>query len=100
MTTRSNDSHKGTRNVLVDLGFDDAEELSAKAVLAEKFNELIKKRGLNQSEAANITGMTQPEVSEVCRHRLQRISLERLMQALASVDQRVETSFVPRVVRA
>jgi predicted XRE-type DNA-binding protein len=63
MTMRSNDSHKGTDNVLVDLGFDDAEELSAKAVLAEKLNELIKKRGLRQTEVANITGMTQPKVS-------------------------------------
>jgi predicted XRE-type DNA-binding protein len=81
MTMRSNDSHRGTDNVLVDLGFDDAEELSAKAVLAEKLNKLIKKRGLNQSEAANITGMTKPNVSEVRRHKLQSISLERLMQA-------------------
>lgn len=84
------DSPQGTDNVLVDLGFDDAEELSAKTVLAVKLNELIDKRGLNQTEAADITGMTQPKVSQVRRCRLQNISLERLMQALVSLDQHVE----------
>ena len=85
-----NDSHGGTENVLVDLGFEDAEELSAKAVLAVKLNELIEKRGLSQTEAAGITGMTQPKVSQVRRYKLQNISLERLMQALVSLDQQVE----------
>ena len=75
---------------MTDLGFEDAEELSAKAVLAVKLNELIEKRTLSQIEVAGITGMTQPKVSQVRRYRLQNISLERLMQALVSLDQRVE----------
>lgn len=37
------DSHRGIDNVLSDLGFDDAEELAAKAVLAVKLNDLIDK---------------------------------------------------------
>ena len=83
-------SHNGIDNVLVDLGFDDADELTAKATLAVKFNELLDKRGLSQTEAAAITGMTQPKVSQVRRYKLQNISLERLMQALVALDQRVE----------
>ena len=82
--------HKGIDNVLVDLGLDDAEELTAKATLAVKFNELVDKRGLSQMQAAAITGMTQPKVSQIRRYKLQNISLERLMQALVSLDQRVE----------
>lgn len=81
---------RGTDNVLVDLGFDDAEELSAKVALALKLNELIDERSLNQTEAAAITGMTQPKVSQIRRYKLQNISLERLMQALVSLDQYVE----------
>ena len=81
---------RGTDNVLLDLGFDDARELSAKAALAFKLNEVIEQRGLNQSEAAAITGMTQPKVSQVRRYKLQNISLERLMQALVSLDQQVQ----------
>ena len=49
---------QGTDNVLMDLGFDDAEELTAKAALALKLNTLIDQRGLSQTEAAAITGMT------------------------------------------
>jgi predicted XRE-type DNA-binding protein len=81
---------QGTDNVLTSLGFDNAEELSAKAVLAIKLNELVDKRGLSQTEAADITGMTQPKISQLRRYKLQNISLERLMQALVSLDQHVE----------
>ena len=87
---KRNDRHKGTGNVLIDLGLCDAEELTAKANLAVKFNDLLDKRGLSQMQAAAITGMTQPKVSQVRRYKLQNISLERLMQALVSLDQRVE----------
>ncbi|PQP16365.1 XRE family transcriptional regulator [Burkholderia cepacia] len=81
---------QGTDNVFVDLGFDDAPELTAKSALALKLNDLIDKRGLNQIEAAAITGMTQPKVSQVRRYKLQNISLGRLMEALVSLDQHVE----------
>ena len=89
------DTPQGTDNVLLDLGFDDAEELSAKAALALKLNELIDQRDLSQTEAAHITGMTQPKVSQVRRYKLQNISLERLMQALVSLDQHVEIVVQP-----
>jgi predicted XRE-type DNA-binding protein len=84
------DLPRGTDNVLADLGFPDARELSAKTMLAIKLNSLIDARGLSQLEAARITGMTQPKVSQVSRYKLQNISLERLMQALVSLDQHVE----------
>ena len=80
------DAPQGTDNVLLDLGFDDAEGLSARAALALKFNESIDQRGLGQTEAAHTIGMTQPEVSQVRRYKLQNISLERLVQALARMS--------------
>jgi predicted XRE-type DNA-binding protein len=95
MMMQRKESHKGTDNVLADLGFDDAEELSAKAILAVKFNELIESRGLTQTEAAAITGMTQPKVSQIRRYKLQNVSLERLMQALVSLDQQIEITVKP-----
>ena len=90
-----NEHPQGTDNVLMDLGFDDAEELTAKAALALKLNTLIDQRGLSQTEAAAITGMTQPKVSQVRRYKLQNISLERLMQALVSLDQQVKIVVQP-----
>jgi predicted XRE-type DNA-binding protein len=92
---RSKANPEGTANALADFGFDDAEELSAKAALAAKLNELIDKRDLSQTEAATIIGMTQPKVSQVRRYKLQNISLERLMHALVSLDQHVEITVQP-----
>jgi predicted XRE-type DNA-binding protein len=77
------------KNLMSD-GITNNKDLSAKTVLATKFNEVVDKRGLSQTEVAEITCMTQPKVSQVRRYRLQNISLERLMQALVSLDQRVE----------
>jgi predicted XRE-type DNA-binding protein len=81
--------------VFAGLFLDDRAELSAKAALALKLNEVINQRGLSQTETAAITGMTQPKISQVRRHKLQNISLERLMQALVSLDQRVEIVVQP-----
>ena len=86
---------QGTNDVLADLGLDNAAVLSARATLAFKLNELIDRRGLSQSETAALTGMTQPKVSQLRRYKLQSISLDRLMQALVSLDQRVEIVVQP-----
>ena len=59
---KSNHHPQGVDNALLDLGFDDAEELSAKAALVLKLNQLIDRRGLSQTATAAITGMTQPKV--------------------------------------
>jgi predicted XRE-type DNA-binding protein len=86
---------KGTNNVLADLGFDDAEELSAKAILAVKLNKLIDAQALNQAEAAEILGMPQPKISAIRNYKLQGISLERLMHALTAFGQHVEIVVTP-----
>lgn len=80
----------GTDNVLVDLGFPDAEELTAKTILAKKINEIIENRGLTQLDAAELLHMPQPKVSAIRNYKLRGISLERLMQALTALGQHVE----------
>jgi predicted XRE-type DNA-binding protein len=77
-------------NVLWDLGFPDADELSAKAMLAMKINRLLEARSLNQTDAARLLEMPQPKVSAIRNYKLRGISLERLMQALIALDQSVE----------
>src|SRR5450759_106984 len=73
---------RGIDNVLVDLSFDDAEELSVKAMLAMKLNALLEAQGLTQTRASKILGMPQPKISAIRNYKLRGISLERLMQAL------------------
>lgn len=84
---------KTTSKVMLSLG--DEEELSAKTTLAIKLNSLIDNRGLSQTETARIIGMTQPKVSQVRRYKLQNISLQRLMQALISLNQDVTIVIKP-----
>jgi predicted XRE-type DNA-binding protein len=86
---------RGTDNVLADLGFPDAEELTAKTILAKKINDILENRNLAQVDAAELLGMPQPKVSAIRNYKLQGISLERLMHALTSLGQHVEIVVSP-----
>lgn len=86
---------RGTDNVLTELGFADAEELSAKTILAKKINDILAGRSVTQSEAAELLGMPQPKVSAIRNYKLRGISLERLMQALTALGQHVEIVVTP-----
>jgi predicted XRE-type DNA-binding protein len=83
---------RGIDNVLVDLGFDDAEELSVKAMLAMKLNALLEAQGLTQARASKTLGTPQPKISAI---RNYNVSLERLMQALTLLGQHVRIVVSP-----
>ena len=85
----------GTDNVLEDLGFPDAEELTAKTILANRVNEIIENRGLTQVDAAKLFGVSQPKVSAIRNYRLRGVSLEHLMQTLTALGQHVEIVVTP-----
>jgi len=89
MTDMNKTNYQGTENVLADLGFPDAEELTAKTILAKKINDIVESRGLTQLDAAELLGMPQPKVSAIRNYKLRGISLERLMQALTALGQHV-----------
>ena len=88
-----------TSNVLVDLGFDDAEGLSARATLALKINQLLDEKGLTQAGASQLLGMPQPKISAIRNYKLQGISLERLMCVLTALGEHVEISVTPQTKR-
>jgi predicted XRE-type DNA-binding protein len=90
----------GTDNVLVDLGFDDAEGLSARTTLALKINQLLDEKGLTQADASQLLGMPQPKISAIRNYKLQGFSLERLMCALTALGQHVQISVTPRTKRS
>ena len=85
----------GTQNVLMDLALPDAEELTAKAILAKKINDILKARALTQSAAAELLGIPQPKISAIRHYKIRGISLERLMQALTALGQNVEIVVTP-----
>ncbi len=81
--------------MLADLGFDDAEDLSAKAMLAMKLNAILDAQKLTQARAAKILGMPQPKISAIRNYKLRGVSLERLMQALTVLGQQVRIVVSP-----
>ena len=56
-------TRRGTQNVLMDLGLPDAEELTAKAVLAKRINDILERRALTQSAAADLLGISRRTLS-------------------------------------
>lgn len=69
-------------NVFADLGFANAEEMLAKAELAQRINAILQRRRLTQTEAARLLGIDQPKVSALRCGRLSGFSLERLLRFL------------------
>lgn len=73
-------------NLFADLGLPDAEELSLKAELAIALGEVMRRRGLNQTATAALTGISQPDLSRVLRGHLRDMSADRLMQAVRHLE--------------
>jgi predicted XRE-type DNA-binding protein len=81
---------RGTGNVFADLGYVDAEERQTKLRLAHAINDVIARRCLTQTAAAEKLRINQPKVSALARYKLDGFSVERLMTFLTALDQDVE----------
>ena len=82
--------HRSSGNVFADLGLENADELLVKADLAHAINEEIRARGLTQTEAGQVGGLTQPQVSNIARMKLDDFSQERLQTVLRRLGVDVE----------
>jgi predicted XRE-type DNA-binding protein len=82
--------HEGSGNVYRDLGFEDAEEMLVKAQLVHKISEIIRSKGLTQTEAAKVLGLTQPKLSGILRGQFRGISERKLIACLTSLGRDVE----------
>ena len=91
-TMNNQDEHweEGSTNVFADLEMADADEKLAKAELALKINQILKKRHLKQTEAAKLLGIDQAKISLLNRGRLSAFSIERLVRFLNLLNQDVE----------
>lgn len=81
---------RGSKNVLADLGIENADELSTKVQLAVNINRIIQGRHLKQIEAAKLLGITQPKVSSLLNYKLEGLSVEKLMDFLGALDRDIE----------
>lgn len=81
-------------------GLPDGDERLAKMILAARINDRIKERGIKQREAAELLGITQPEVSSLGKGRLSGFTFDRLYRCLNSLDLDIEISIKKHSVRA
>jgi predicted XRE-type DNA-binding protein len=83
-----------TDNVFEDLGFPkpEAENLRIRSLLMGAIRDLIAREGLTQTQAAEIFGVTQPRVSDLVRGRIERFSIDGLVNMLAAAGRAVRIS--------
>lgn len=79
-------------NVFLDLGFTPAEAayLHLRSELMLMLTTLIRDRQLTQSEAARLLGVSQPRVSDITRGRVERFTIDALVELLARAGMTIE----------
>jgi predicted XRE-type DNA-binding protein len=87
----------GSGNVFRDLGFEqgEAENLRLRADLMLRVEAFVKRSGRTQREAAALLGITQPRLNQLLRGRIDRFSLDALVNMLARAGLRVRLSVRP-----
>jgi len=80
----------GSGNVFKDIGVPNAEEHLVKAQLVFKIDTIMKQRHMKQTEAADLFGIRQPDVSRMLRGEFRQFSVERLLRFLVKLDQDVK----------
>ena len=86
---------KSSGNVFQDLDLPDAEELFLMAKLGFEVFQIIEKRELTQTEAAEILGVKQPEISRLKQGQFNHYSVERLMTFLNRLNHDIEIRIIP-----
>ncbi len=85
-----NEVVRSSGNVFKDLGYDQSEEVLAKAELIRRISHIIEKRQLTQAQAAKLLGIEQPKISALLNGKVSGFSTERLFRFLNELGQNIE----------
>jgi predicted XRE-type DNA-binding protein len=82
---------RSSGNVFRDLGFglEEAEHLRIRSDLMTTLQRVIDDRSLTQARAATLLGVSQPRVSDLVRGKIERFSIDALVEMLGRADVRV-----------
>ncbi len=86
---------KSSGNIFADLGLPNPQELLLKASIVSEIANAMKLKKLTQAKAAVLTGIAQPDLSNLLRGRTQGFSVERLMFMLTKLGRDVEVTVRP-----
>jgi len=90
MKTGETKIERGSGNVFADLGRPDADAQLLKAELVTRLDEIIRRRRLTQVQAAELLGLSQPDVSRLLRGNFRDYSVERLLRLLMALGRDVD----------
>jgi len=91
MSSDENKIHESSGNIFLDLGFppEEAANLLLRSALAAEIERYIRAHELKQREAAEALGVSQPEISYIMTGKLDKFSLDKLVNMLARVGKQV-----------
>lgn len=81
-------------NVFEDLGFpkEEAENFKVRSALMAVIRTIIDERGLTQTRAARLFGVTQPRISDLVRGKIELFSIDALVNMVAASGHHVDIS--------
>jgi predicted XRE-type DNA-binding protein len=82
-------------NIFADLELPDADELLLKAKLVLELRRLLDESSLTQTAASRMTGVAQPDLSNLLRGNLRGFSVQRMMRMLPALGQNLEIVLRP-----
>lgn len=82
----------GSGNVFLDVGFPpgQAQNLQLRSELMTRVERFVKRASMTQTEAARALGITQPRLYDLLRGKIDKFSLDALVNMLGHAGMRVE----------
>ena len=71
---------------------EEAANLTLRSELMDEIEEIIKKKGWTQAEAAKRCGVTQPRINDLLRGRISRFSIDALVNIASALGCKVRVS--------
>ncbi len=83
---------RGSGNVFLDIGFppEEAQNLLLRSDLMSRIERYVRSSGLTQKECAARMGVTQPRLNDLLKRKIDKFSLDALVNMLGHAGMRVE----------
>lgn len=81
-------------NIFKDLDLPEAENLKLRAELMAEIRKYVEESGSTQADAAKALKTTQPRLNDVIKGRIEKCTIDRLVNMLAQVGKQVEIAIV------
>ena len=83
---------RGSGNVFLDIGFspEESQNLQLRSDLMSTIEKFVKRSGMTQTQAASALGVGQPRLNDLLRGKIDKFSLDALVNMLGHAGMRVE----------